>query len=78
MSPVSSLTFYKYVLGYDNHIKETTFTVGLQNISSTDVNMIVEKIENTFDQVARGGSNERFGIILFFGEGGGHKLIWKN
>ena len=36
--------------------------------------MIVEKIENTFDQVARGGSNERFGIILFFGEGGGAQI----
>ncbi|XP_023336821.1 presequence protease, mitochondrial isoform X2 [Eurytemora carolleeae] len=53
------------VTGYDNHIKETTFTVGLQNISSTDVNMIVEKIENTFDQVIKEGfSQDRIDAVL--------------
>eukprot|EP00088_Acartia_fossae_P057236 TRINITY_DN6675_c0_g1_i1.p1 TRINITY_DN6675_c0_g1~~TRINITY_DN6675_c0_g1_i1.p1 ORF type:complete len:1010 (+),score=221.54 TRINITY_DN6675_c0_g1_i1:31-3060(+) len=43
------------VSGYDNHIKESTFTVGLQNIADTDVDRVVETIDATLAEVVKEG-----------------------
>jgi len=53
------------VSGYDSHIKETTFTVGLQNIDAKDVDMVIETIDSTIDQVVEEGfPQERIDAVL--------------
>lgn len=41
--------------GYDAHMKDTTFVVGLQNISSKDFDLVERKFNETVDQVIEQG-----------------------
>jgi len=53
------------VSGFESHIKETTFTVGLQNISADDVDMVVKTIDSTIDKVVEEGfPQDRIDAVL--------------
>lgn len=53
------------VSGYDNHTKDTTFTVGLQGVSDDDVEKVIEIINETVDKAATEGfASDRIEAIL--------------
>jgi len=53
------------VSGYDNHIKESTLTIGLQNISEDDIDRVVEIINTTLEEVVENGfPKDRIEAIL--------------
>lgn len=46
---------FSHTTGYDPTIKDTTFIVGLQNISSKDFDLVEQKFNETIDQVIEQG-----------------------
>jgi len=53
------------VSGYDNHIKESTLTIGLQNIAEQDVDKVVEIIDRTLAEVVEQGfPKDRIDAVL--------------
>ena len=52
--------------GYDSHVKDTTFTIGLQNIREQDVDMVLKTIDDTVDQVVYGKYSYYLGTYHFF------------
>jgi len=53
------------VSGYDNHTKDTTFTVGLQGVADEDLDKVCEVISETIDKVVEEGfPNDRLEGIL--------------
>ena len=58
-------TNFSPVSGYEEHMRETNFTVGLQNIKAEDAETIIKAIEDTIDKVIEEGfDKERVEAVL--------------
>ncbi|CAH1789315.1 unnamed protein product [Owenia fusiformis] len=50
---------YSPVIGYNGYTKESSFSVGLQNIAETDVDKVCNIVETTLDDVIKNGFDEK-------------------